>query len=568
VTATVHDSRRDADGFAWLGARLRTTPRRAELIVGALLAVAAVGLTVVVAPDQWFGGDEMEFLTHRTAFDLGDLTKPFGGHWTTWSVLLLRGLYNVFGVDFWPWYYLPRLIGHTLLVVAVWRVIRHRGADPLVGLVAYAVLLVLGASGYQRALQVGNWAVYAALIVAAVVISRRPAEPTSGDRILVGAALFIGVLGNGYSVAVIGGLTLALLLARRLLVWIPSLLPAIAAYGLWYLSYRDDIRPKPSITLGKLIGIPRGGFRVVQTALESATGLPAILAALLTAGMVAWVLVLALRRRLDLFDSIILCTLGTALALLTVQRVALDGDAASRSRYGYSVTVLLVLALVPHIRLPPTLVARLAAVGVGAVMVAVNLNQMQDAIELRAANGRISRPLYEAAAELMIEGETVVDGPSVITPGLETDELQQLIDDGYDPGPLDPDDPDRDRIMEAARGALRILVADRAAPLAGYRPPAGVAPATEAVVDAEGCLAVAEDHPATATVTEAGGLTVRLLADQALVLTWEDGFGTGTRRVDGSEIERAAIGLAEPEQPATLTLTSERGDLRVCGFTQ
>ena len=52
--------------------------------------------------------------------DVGDLTRPIGGHWTSWSVLLLRGLYRTFGVDFWPWFYIPRLIGHTLLVTLIW----------------------------------------------------------------------------------------------------------------------------------------------------------------------------------------------------------------------------------------------------------------------------------------------------------------------------------------------------------------------------------------------------------------------------------------------------------------
>ena len=80
--------------FAWLGDRFQTSPRVAEWVVGALVAMAAVAVTAYMARDMWFTSDEWEYLANRTAFDLGDLTRPVGGHWTTWSVLLLRGLYN------------------------------------------------------------------------------------------------------------------------------------------------------------------------------------------------------------------------------------------------------------------------------------------------------------------------------------------------------------------------------------------------------------------------------------------------------------------------------------------
>ena len=281
-----HDADDEGGMFAWLGDKFQVTPHMAEWLVGILVAVVAVAVTAYMARDMWFTSDEWEYLANRTAFDLGDLTRPVGGHWTTWSVLLLRGLYKSFGVDFWPWFYIPRLIGHTVLVTFIWRVMRRRGADPLVGLFAYAVLLVLGASGYQRALQVGNWAVYAALIICALVINRRPAKPTTRDQVIVAGALMIAVFGNGYAVAVIGGIIGTLLLARRLVAWIPSLIPAVVAYGIWYLNYRDDIKPKPELTPSKILDIPSGAFRVVRTAMEAATGFPAWLAAV--AVMACW----------------------------------------------------------------------------------------------------------------------------------------------------------------------------------------------------------------------------------------------------------------------------------------
>ena len=318
-----------------------------------LVALAAVAVTAYMARDMWFTSDEWEYLANRTAFDPGDLTRPIGGHWTTWSVLLLRGIYKAVGVDFWPWFYVPRLIGHTLLVTFIWRVMRRRGADPLVGIFAYAVLLVLGASGYQRALQVGNWAVYAALIICALVISRRPEDPTTRDRLIVAGALMVAVFGNGYAVAVIGGITVALLLARRIVIWIPSLIPAVVAYGIWYLTYRDDIRPKPELDAGQaprhpVGGVPGGAHRRRGRPPACPTGAgrrrgrrprwP---------GSCSW----PCAGRFDLFDSIILCTLGhrawpcsSSSASPSTTRPPPGSATATRS------AILLALALVPHIR--------------------------------------------------------------------------------------------------------------------------------------------------------------------------------------------------------------------------
>ena len=145
---------------------------------------------------------------------------------------------------------------------------------------------------------------------------------------IVAVALMIAVLGNGYAVAVIGGIILTLLVARRLVAWIPSLIPAVLAYGIWWLTYRDDIKPKPELKPSKILDIPWGAFRVVRTAVEAATGFPTWLAAIAVLGLLAWIVVLAVRRRFDLFDWIILATLAIGLCLLVVQRISIDDEAA------------------------------------------------------------------------------------------------------------------------------------------------------------------------------------------------------------------------------------------------
>jgi hypothetical protein len=546
----------DRGPFAWLGRTLGLAPRTVEWVAGVVLAVLAVALTAYLARDLWFLKDEWEYLTNRSAGDLDSLLRPIGGHWTTWSVFLLRGLYRAVGLDYWPWYYLPRLVGHTLLAIFVWRVLRWRGADPTVAFGAFAVFLLLGASAYQRALQVGNWAVYAALLTAAVLITRRE-RPTVLDRVLVALALLVGVLGNGYAVAVLGGITGALLIGRRLLRWLPSLVLPIAAYVSWYLAYRDEIRPRPKLTVEKLRLIPGSAFRVVRSALETATGLPEILAGVLVIALAAWVVWLIVRRRLDQFDWIILGTLGLGLILLTIQRVAVESEAANSLRYGYSIDLLLILLLVPHVRLPRTFWAPLGVAMLTAVLVVVNVDTMQEAIDTREAIGQASRPIVEAAAAMIDAGEPVVDGPSVVVEGLETDELVRLVQDGYHP--------DGDLTLSEARAALRIGVVDLARNREDYDPEPGPPVAlAEGEPRADGCVTASEDHTVTAVVEDATVLEVTK-GPSTLFVTWRDEFGEGTRTV-GPEVREALLALAHPTTTADLTLSTGGDPIEVCGF--
>ncbi len=554
----------DGTPFAWIGQRLGLAARTVEWIAAGILVVAAVALTAYLARDLWFLKDEWEYLANRTVGDPDSLLTPIGGHWTTWSVFLLRGLYRVFGLDYWPWYYIPRLIGHTLLAVLVWRVLRWRGSDPTVAFGAFAVFLLLGASAYQRALQVGNWAVYAALLTAAVLITRRE-RPTALDRVLVALALLVGVLGNGYAVAVLGGITGALLIGRRLLRWLPSLILPIAAYVSWYIAYRDEIRPRPKVTVEKLRLIPGSAFRVARSSLETATGLPTVLAGVLVVALLAWILWLLIRRRLDQFDWIVLGTLGLGLILLTIQRVAVESEAANSLRYGYSIDLLLILLLVPHIRLPRSALAPVGVALMTAILVVVNINEMQEGIDVREADAQAGRPIVEAAAAMIDEGEPVVEGPSVVVEGLETDELGRLVDEGYHPGAIADDRPDRDEILSEARGALRIGVIDLHRNREHFEPEPGPPLVTEDEVDDDGCVQVDDEHTVTATV-EAATVLELTKGNQTLFVTWRDEFGEGTRVVD-PEVREAQIALAQPVTTAELTLsTGSPFAIDVCGF--
>ena len=200
-------------------------------------------------------------------------------------------------------------------------------------------------------------------------------------------------------------------------------------------------------------------------------------------------------------------------------------------------------------------------------MIAANLAQMKDAINVREEVAQEARVLSVAAAEMVRAGEPVVAGPSTLAHGLETNELIHLVDDGYDPASLPEDQVDRDLIEADARGALRMNLIDRNRPRGGHLPEAGTSPTTDADVDADGCVVVAQGDTVTATVTDAGLLTFDKTRPQSLALTWTDEFGEGRRFFDDPDIRQGAVELATPATDADLTLESPVGDLTVCGFS-
>ncbi len=301
---------------------------------------------------------------------------------------------------------------------------------------------------------------------------------------------------------------------------------------------------------------------MVRTAIEAGTGLPTALAAVGVVALAGWIGYLLVRRRFDLFDSIVLCTLAIGLCLLVVQRISLDDEAATRLRYGYSVSILLALALVPHIPRVKTTLTQVAVVVIGVVMIAANIDQMKVAINVREEVAQEARLLSIEAARMIDAGEPVVAGPSTLAHGLEINELAHLVDDGYVPG-TGVDDA---TVTENARGALRMNLIDRRRPRGGELPDEGTPPTTDAEIDADGCVELTQDDEITATVTDAGLLTFDKARPQSLQLTWTDEYGVGTRFFDDPDIREGAVELATPDTTAELELRSLVGRLVVCGF--
>jgi hypothetical protein len=196
------------------------------------------------------------------------------------------------------------------------------------------------------------------------------------------------------------------------------------------------------------------------------------------------------------------------------------------------------------------------------------VDQLRTALDVRIDASQQARVLSVAAAGMIEAGEPVVTGPSVLAHGLEIDELQQLVDEGYDPDPLPEDQADRDEIEADARGVMRMDLIDQRSPREGHRAPEGEPVQTDAPVDADGCVALTEGEPVTGTVVGPGRLQFLKNPASSLQLTWTDEYGEGTRFFDDPEVHRAEVELAAPTDTAELELVSRVGDLTVCGFEE
>lgn len=114
-------------------------------IHAAVLALAGL-LLLYANRDQWFFGDEWDFIAERGLRDATyGLFFPHNEHWTTLPILVYRGLLNVVGLHhYWP--YVAVLVALHLTVTSVlWRQLLLLRVHPALATAGTAVFAVLGA---------------------------------------------------------------------------------------------------------------------------------------------------------------------------------------------------------------------------------------------------------------------------------------------------------------------------------------------------------------------------------------------------------------------------------------
>ncbi|HVF13751.1 MAG TPA: hypothetical protein VM942_04080, partial [Acidimicrobiales bacterium] len=119
---------------------------RVVAIGHALSLVAGLVVLLVVNRNQWFAGDEWDFLARRGLHGAeAGLFEPHNEHWSTGPILVYRALYSLVGLRSYLPYIAVLVLVHLALAHLLWRIMRRVGVDPWVSTALAAVFAVLGA---------------------------------------------------------------------------------------------------------------------------------------------------------------------------------------------------------------------------------------------------------------------------------------------------------------------------------------------------------------------------------------------------------------------------------------
>ncbi|MGZ4726492.1 MAG: hypothetical protein ACXWB2_02130 [Acidimicrobiales bacterium] len=318
----------------------------------AYLVVGFVLLVVRLGRQQWFWLDEWDFLSTRTAGDLGDLLRPHNEHWSTLPVLVYRALFAVFGLTTYKPYLVTMVVVHLAAVVLVRVVMRRAGVSPWVATFA-AGLLVLFGPGYQNIVwgfQIGFVGALA-FGLGQLILSDHDGPPDLRDWLGLVSGL-AALMCSGVGVTMVAIVGLATLLRRGWRMAAFHVLPLAAAYGIWALAERPPAFQNPTGAGPLHIAdvVVRFALQAVRSAfsgLGHVGVVGALLGVVLVVGLVlAWAPISRAdwRRQASLPVALLA---GAVLFVLTsgTGRWFFGPEFARQSRYAYLVAALVLPAL-------------------------------------------------------------------------------------------------------------------------------------------------------------------------------------------------------------------------------
>jgi len=522
------------------------------------VGAASVAFYAILGADQWFASDHWDFVVNREIGSLDSWLGPHSGHLQWPAVLLHRLLYGAVGLDFWPWYLLPHLIGYAALVLYLWRMLIWRGLSRTGAFLTTLVLFALGLAWVIRSIMIGTLIALAAL----VFIARRldaVERPCPRDQVSVSGALLLAVSATSLGVAAFAATLAVVVSVRSLRRWWPSLLLPGVAYAAWYLAYAGG-PGRAELHLDRVLLLPWRAAELLGSSAARLLGLPTGIAVaygfLLFAG-VAW---LMWRRRLRRFDWVLLLTLAAFLAMVVMVRTGFD-----QARYDFNPAVIVVLLAAPHLDAlgrdrPPARYALIAAVVIW--LIPYNAWARAEGIEFREGHETVIRERLESLAAMIADGEPTLDDLrtdrdlAIPYTRLTVADVRDLVAGWWSPPPGDG------AVSSELRPLLRMEVrygADRAGAAEGD--PLAV----EGVRD---CLVLPPGQTLQTDVVTGGTITLTpSLRNQGGVaeLEWHDRFAVTTHTLEMDR--RAVVDLAPPTSPTRLVIHSDRAaDIEICGF--
>lgn len=542
-----------------------TGGERLRWALAVVVAIISIVCLAYASRDAWFRSDVWDFLVRREAGSVDSWLRPHAGHLQWVQVGLHRLLYGAAGLDYWPWYHVLPIVGYAGMVFYLWRVLLRRSSDPWIAFVAYVVLLFLGVSAFLSSHSIGLLFSLPALVFVAQKLDEDH-EPASLDRWVMVVASVLMVTTSSTGVAALLMCLAALAIGGRWRRWWWCLVPGAIVYGFWYFAYgREDALG--SIDWAYLPVLPAGSLRLLGLTAQSVTGFPGpvmawgVVTLSAVAAGVGW---LAWRRRLRVWDLILLGTLAGYLAMVGLVRGAGIQADSSRLRYCLMVALLMTLWLVPRLRFGgrwPSALRLTVVLVIAGWLLGQNIPLRLSWADMIEANSVEARHRIEAVAEVIGAGEPAIDSLSlrgdlgISRAGvLEIADIRRLLAAGWEPRPA------LEELVEELRAGIRM---DRAPRLSGE---SELAPLNLEAAGEDGCIGLGAGESAAAEVVAGGWLRVIPAAEEEsgrVVLTWGDGFGQFGLELGVDRPQR--VQLASPVGETWLTVENSTGvRVRLC----
>ena len=281
----------------------------------------------------------------------------------------------------WPWFLLPRVVGYGAMAYIFWLVVRRRGADPTVAWLTLAVLLFYASSTFLTAATIGHHLVMPAVALAAAIYAAGGPRWMWSDQFVFAGLILLLVVSTSSGVAAAAVGIVGLCLGRFWRV-VPGFVPAAVVYLGWLVTAEGTGATSTSIDLDSLLAVPTNLWLVMAPAVARTLAFPAEYGPILAVVLAGALLVLTFRRRLGAFEAVWIVMAVVWMTMVIVVRVTPGNVAIGATRYGYLLSLIVIPAVVPHIRLGRSAtVRRLVVTAVVVVVVAANAVRFGNGLE-------------------------------------------------------------------------------------------------------------------------------------------------------------------------------------------
>lgn len=240
--------------------------RRAATLTFVGIEVCSIPFLLFFGRNLWFSVDDWDFITARSAGNVGDLFRPHFEHWVTSPVLIYRALYALFGLHYyWP-YQLVAILFHLTVCALLYALMLRIGVNAWVAVAAASVLVFFGA-GYENVLVAFQISFLGAILFGLVQlhITYREGPLRTTDALGVLAGL-VALTFSGVAIPVLGAVGLIVFVRRGWKVAALQTIPLATAYAIWSVT-----APEPADHL-RLVTTPWRVLEFSWVAFRSAFG--------------------------------------------------------------------------------------------------------------------------------------------------------------------------------------------------------------------------------------------------------------------------------------------------------